>query len=909
MGAVVVGIAGAAPFVDGDRVALWGDSITHAGLYPKMLADFYLTRYPDRTVRFYNAGVAGDNAGAAMSRFEEDVKRWNPTVVTLMFGMNDSGRTMYDPRWMANPSYRAGIPAREKKCYETYSANMVKLVARLRADLPKARRMFLTPTPYDETAVQKDVHLAPALKGTVATLKRYADCGKKLAAETGGEVVDWNTAYQDLVVREQRKNPAFSFVRPDRVHPAAPGHLFMTYVFLKTQGVSGIVSDVALSAKSGTVQKSDNATVSDFTKTADGCAFTLLERALPWPIESAAKPALALAPILEDLNREVVAVKDLVPGARYTLFIDGTDVGTWTADELALGVNLANNAKTPQARQAAEVERKNAARCAIECDQLRMFAASRWYLRLRKVNPDDFAAVKAHYDGLKYKNGYFECKLPAYLRDYAKREAIERDQDTRWAELLALRTPKAHRYEVKRVAAERPAHGRTAGLAPKIEIDFTRPTGPINKWLHCAGYCSRSYPRGLENDDADLKPLHLTAARTHDWALVNSGQRLVDTQYIFPLLHLDPSDPKNYIFEPTDRVLSLTQNIGMKIFYRLGTSIEHTADWGFNTLNPTNHAQYAEALAGIVRHYTQGWANGFTWDIQNWEIYNEPNIVPCWRGTKAEFIDLFVTCLKRLKREFPALNFGGPAFAGCPLDYMKELLLACRAAGVEPDFVSWHYYGQDPDDLVSQPARVRRFLDGLGFKKCKLVIDEWHYIVSWDGIHGASSPDRIRQAHAGPSAHNGIDSGVFNLAVLSGFQNSCLDQSYFYGSGAKGSWGWKNGYGEYNKSYYSLKIFGDIVMDFTQKVAATAGSETTVSAFAGLSADGKKAFVLVADYRGRFPLVAHVKGLDNARVEKAIVLDHTRNNEPVEVTWRNGTLTLPRKDRNSVAFYVVFARP
>ena len=468
MGAVVVGIAGAAPFVDGDRVALWGDSITHAGLYPKMLADFYLTRYPDRTVRFYNAGVAGDNAGAAMSRFEEDVKRWNPTVVTLMFGMNDSGRTMYDPRWMANPSYRAGIPAREKKCYDTYSANMAKLVARLRADLPKARRMFLTPTPYDETAVQKDVHLAPALKGTVATLKRYADCGKKLAAETGGEVVDWNTAYQDLVVREQRKNPAFSFVRPDRVHPAAPGHLFMTSVFLKTQGVSGIVSDVALSAKSGTVQKSDNATVSDFTKTADGCAFTLLERALPWPIESAAKPALALAPILEDLNREVVAVKDLVPGARYTLFIDGTDVGTWTADELALGVNLANNAKTPQARQAAEVERKNAARCAIECDQLRMFAASRWYLRLRKVNPDDFAAVKAHYDGLKYKNGYFECKLPAYLRDYAKREAIERDQDTRWAELLALRTPKAHRYEVKRVAAESPAHVRAVSAAEEV---------------------------------------------------------------------------------------------------------------------------------------------------------------------------------------------------------------------------------------------------------------------------------------------------------------------------------------------------------------------------------------------------------------------------------------------------------
>ena len=48
--------AGAAPFGDGDRVVFWGDSITHGGSYVKMLADFYLTRYPDRAVRFYNAG-------------------------------------------------------------------------------------------------------------------------------------------------------------------------------------------------------------------------------------------------------------------------------------------------------------------------------------------------------------------------------------------------------------------------------------------------------------------------------------------------------------------------------------------------------------------------------------------------------------------------------------------------------------------------------------------------------------------------------------------------------------------------------------------------------------------------------------------------------------------------------------
>ena len=445
-----------APFQDGDRVVFWGDSITHGGLYAKMLADYYLTRYPDRDVRFYNAGVSGDNAGAAMSRFEEDVRCWNPTVVTLMFGMNDSWRDMYNPAKMADAKYRAQIPAREKRCYDTYATNMTRLVHRLRADLPQTRMMFLTPTPYDETVVQKGPRPTPALKGTVAALKRFADFCRKTAEETGSEVVDWNTSYQNLVRTEQRRNPEFSFVRPDRVHPAAPGHLFMAYEFLRAQGATNVVSDVAVSATDGKILKSVNADVGGFARTRDGCTFTVFGKALPWPIQRDAEPALPLARILEDLNRETIAVKGLEKGARYALLIDGESVGEWTAGELGFGVNLACNPKTPQFRQAAEIERKNAERCAIERNELRLFAASRWYLRLRGVNPDDFNAVRAHYDGLTDKNGYFEQRLPDYVRNYGRKAALERDQDARWAELLSLRTPKVHRYEVKRLPAVNP---------------------------------------------------------------------------------------------------------------------------------------------------------------------------------------------------------------------------------------------------------------------------------------------------------------------------------------------------------------------------------------------------------------------------------------------------------------------
>lgn len=439
----------AAPFQDGDRVVFYGDSITHAGFYPKMVSDFYLMRYPDREVRFFNAGVAGDNAKAAQNRFDEDVKRWQPTVVTMMFGMNDSWRNLYEPTKMKDASYVAHVRQREKVCYETYTNNMTRLTERLTRDIPGVRLMFLTPSPYDETTTGTKT---PSLVGTVAALGRFAAYGRSAAAAMKADCADFFGMCQALTERMQAKDPAFSFVGPDRVHPGEMGHLFLSYVFLKSQGVSAIVSDTALSAADGTVARADNAQVTAFTRLADGCAFTLHAHALPWVIQKGARPACAWAPIHEELNRERLAVSGLAKG-RYTLRIDGTDVGTWTSAEWAKGIDLAQNEKTPQYRQAAEVERMNAERHQIESKTMRMLAASRWYLRLKNVNPDDFDAVRAHYDqlvGKKRSKGYFERNLLAYLEKFPSRPALEADQKARFDALLVRRKPVARRYEIRK---------------------------------------------------------------------------------------------------------------------------------------------------------------------------------------------------------------------------------------------------------------------------------------------------------------------------------------------------------------------------------------------------------------------------------------------------------------------------
>ena len=114
--------------------------------------------------------------------------------------------------------------------------------------------------------------------------------------------------------------------------------------------------------------------------------------------------------------------------------------------------------------------------------------------------------------------------------------------------------------------------------AADVTVDLAKETGAINPALHSSGLAPRSYPRAIQNDDEAVKSMNFTYARTHDWALVNSGQRVVDYQYVFPLFDLDAKDPKNYCFEPTDHLLGLARNVGLKIFYRLGTSIEHTGE-------------------------------------------------------------------------------------------------------------------------------------------------------------------------------------------------------------------------------------------------------------------------------------------------------------------------------------------
>ena len=454
-----------------------------------------------------------------------------------------------------------------------------------------------------------------------------------------------------------------------------------------------------------------------------------------------------------------------------------------------------------------------------------------------------------------------------------------------------------------------------ADLYTTAKVDFNNVIGKLNHKLHGSNNCPALYSRSLVQFDDEFKKMNFWGSRTHDWALWNSGQRMVDTHFVFPLEHLDPKNPDNYYFRATDDIIKLAHGCNMRVFYRLGTSIEHSSraknpDEHYNTLVPKDPEHYAEILAGIVRHYTKGWANGFEYeDMKYWEIWNEPELGQMWAGTDDEFVNLFVVVLKRLKAEFPELKVGGPAFAWVNENMLVKILERCKAENIAPDFISWHCYTSDVGFLAQQPARVRAILDDHGFTNTETCINEWHYLISWDGVQASASYDMRMRAVNGPCGLHGIDSGCFNLAVLTEWHDSPLDTAYYYGANLDSVWGFREDNRKENKNSFSMKMMGRMFYEAEDRVATENYQHTkTVFTLAARAKDGNGGRLIVTDYRGASETIEiEVEGMEGTQVS-ATVMDAVHDSFPANVIWDGKKLTLVKNTTGSSAFFVTFKK-
>ncbi len=289
-------------------------------------------------------------------------------------------------------------------------------------------------------------------------------------------------------------------------------------------------------------------------------------------------------------------------------------------------------------------------------------------------------------------------------------------------------------------------------------------------------------------------------ARTHDssFCAAYGGEHTVDVHAVFPNFDADVNDPASYDFAITDNYLKQITDCGSKVFYRLGSKIEHEVK-KYNTLPPKDFKKWAEICEHIILHYTEGWADGFHYDIEYWEIWNEPDLDPddaenkrTWGGTTQQFYDLYEITATHLKTRFPHLKIGGPASAFRE-HWIEGFLKHLTADGkrIPLDFFSWHCYRPVTEEIYWRSAYVRNKLDEYGYTKTESILNEWNYIKSWDeflysvkhilSIKGAAftsacmcggqndtSIDMLMYYDARPSPYNGLFD-FYTKAPLKGY--------------------------------------------------------------------------------------------------------------------------------------------
>ena len=175
------------------RIVCFGDSVTglyyHSGgrrAYTDLLGTALRRLCPRAEVTTINAGVSGHTTRNALERINADVLELNPSLVTVMFGLNDMTR----------------VPLAE------YRANLVSIVEKVRGI--GAEVLLCTPNSVITTTSR------PSEK-----LEQYCDVVRDVALEHDVALSDCYQAYEAL-----RKQDALAWrlLMSDEIHPNRDGH-------------------------------------------------------------------------------------------------------------------------------------------------------------------------------------------------------------------------------------------------------------------------------------------------------------------------------------------------------------------------------------------------------------------------------------------------------------------------------------------------------------------------------------------------------------------------------------------------------------------------------------------------------------------------------------------------------------
>ena len=421
-----------------------------------------------------------------------------------------------------------------------------------------------------------------------------------------------------------------------------------------------------------------------------------------------------------------------------------------------------------------------------------------------------------------------------------------------------------------------------------VKVDFNEVVGKI-KPLHAVNDVpSATFAYGgAEEGVSYFEEAGVPYCRLHDLSGRYGSNVFVDISNIFRNFDADENDPANYDFTFTDKLLELLNKHNIKPFYRLGETIEN--DFlirRYRTNPPKDNLKWAKICEHIILHYNYGWANGFKYGIEYWEIWNEPDNAKhtdknqMWGGTPEQFYELYAVTANHLKTKFPEIKIGGYGSVGFYsiaqkeldptanaeageawfyIDYFNDFMKYIKAKDypVPLDFFTWHSYSNVEQNII-YAKYVRKTLDENGFTNTESNCNEWN--------PGTSLRCTVRDA-------------VNVASNMLMWQNAPIDMAMYYNARITSSYG-----GMFDpltwgpaKCYYSFKAF-NALYKLKNQVRADSDDYSFLTVAAK---DGQDVAVMISNYSEEDKQVK-ICGLENLKDVSVYVIDENKTLEKME---------------------------
>ncbi|MGC9941304.1 MAG: SGNH/GDSL hydrolase family protein [Verrucomicrobiota bacterium] len=351
----------------GDRLAICGDSITEQKKYSRIIEDYLTVCVPQLQVTVRQYGWSGEKAPGFLSRMTNDCLRFDPTIATTCYGMNDFEYRPYEDR-----------------IGKVYTASQTAIVEAFKAH---GARVILG----SAGCVGKIPRWAPTLDDTLLDLNlslchlRNIDIGIAQSEQVGFADVFWPMLTAGFTA-QQAYGTNFTITSSDGVHPGWAGHTVMAYAYLKALGLDGNIGTFTVNLKRDKMKVTKGHRVIsesygeyEIESTRyPFCPCVSAPAAEGYPVcgqddvsnFQSIRSGMSLVPFNQELNRLTLIAKNGT-AANYKVTW-GEDSKTFTAGQLAEGINLAAEfPHNPFSDQFAKVDAAVAAKQDFETDEIK----------------------------------------------------------------------------------------------------------------------------------------------------------------------------------------------------------------------------------------------------------------------------------------------------------------------------------------------------------------------------------------------------------------------------------------------------------------------------------------------------------------------------------------------------------